>query len=131
MACLESPVRIIVGEALRLLITVEDGDTGELFDLSVFADLELEVKVADGDGDPALLAKSIGSGVTVLPQTGATLGQAEIAITTTDTSTTPWPAAPGNIGVFRYDVVGIDGAGERTILVPPSDFIVSPGVNLP
>lgn len=131
MACLESPVRILVGESLRLLITVEDGDTDDLFDLSVFFDIELEVKAADGDNDPALLAKSIGNGVMVLPQTGGTLGQAEIAIMTADTSTAPWPVAPGNIGVFRYDVVGVDAAGERTILVPPSDFIVSPGVNLP
>lgn len=133
MAFAESPQIIFLGESTVLLLTVVDDDTGDRFDLSTFAAIEWEVKAADGDADPALISKAIGSGITLRPQSGTTLGQAEIAIATADTTTAnpDWPAAPANVGVFRHDLIGIDGGGDRTVLVPPSDFTVNPGVNLP
>lgn len=129
---IEQPLALFLGESAVFLLTVTDRDTGQRLDLTTYTALEFQVKAADGDPDPALLSKNLVSGITLRPQSGTTLGQAEVAILTVDTTTNPdWPASPGNVGVFRYDLVGIDAGGDRDILVPPSDLTVKQVVNSP
>ena len=128
----EQPHTIYLGESAIFLLTVEDADSGERLDLSTYTDLQWEVKAAEGDADPPFLAKALGAGITLRLQSGTTLGQAELAIETSDTTTNPdWPSAPGNVGVFRYDLIGVTAAGNRDVLVAPSDFTVQPVVNTP
>ena len=127
----EQAQAIFLGESLVLLLTVTDQGTGDPFDLSTYTAIEFQVKASDGAADPPLISKSLGSGITLVG--GGTGGQAQVAINTSDTTTAnpEWPAAPGNVGTFRYDLVGIDGSGDRDVLIPPSNFRVKPVVNLP
>lgn len=125
----ESPLTIYVGQRRVYELTARDKDSGELLDLSIYSAMEFEVKAAEGDADPALIAKTLGAGIVVPTQTGSDIGKAQVTISTADTTTTPWPAAPNNVGVFRYDLIGIDGNGQRDVLIAPSDFVVEDLVN--
>ncbi len=126
------PQTIHLGESTTLLLTVLNDDDSRR-DLSTFIDIELQVKTLDGDADPPLISKAIGSGITLQTQSGSTIGLADVAIDTADTTTSNpnWPVSPDNTGTFRYDVWGLTAGGNRTLLVAPSNFIVKKVVNLP
>ncbi len=72
--------------------------------------IEVEVKVSQNGPDPALIRKTVGDGVTLLAQAGATLGQATVAFLGTDTDLTP--------GSYWLDVVHVR-AGVRTHVIGP------------
>lgn len=128
----EQNVSMFLGESLVLVLKVINQDTGAGEDLTAYQAIEFQVKAADGNADPPLLSKALTGGITLRAQSGDTLGQAEIAILTADTTTNPnWPDAPGNVGSFRYDVVGIQTGGDRDVIIPPSDWVVKQVVNLP
>lgn len=125
----EQPKTLYLTESRVFRLTVVQSSDGERKDLTGVG-LEFQIKAADGDADPPLVSKSVGSGITLLPQTGTTLGQADIEVLSTDTgpANASWPTAPPD-GVFRYDVVLIDTDTRRYYIVPPSDFHVRAVVN--
>jgi hypothetical protein len=82
--------------------------------------LELEVKTAAGAPDPALIRKTVGDGITLLAQSGGTLGQATVAIAGTETDLTP--------GTYWLDVVHVR-AGVRTHIIGPRAFQIASVVN--
>lgn len=111
------------GETIQKLLTV--ATDGELRDLTS-AGLELEVKALPGNADPALISLAIGSGIELRSQSGATLGQADITITSAQVD----GLAPG---VYWYDVVAIlpGTPAIRKYVVPPTKVIVAAVVNRP
>lgn len=111
---------IYSGEDKTFLITVIDS-AGNPTDLTPYTALEFEVKPQAGDPDPALISKTLGSGLTLLAQTGDTLGQAHLKISSVDTV--------GQSGTFECDLIGVDGAGDRQVLMPPSPFVIFNVVN--
>lgn len=115
------PLTVYAGDALPLRLTVTD-DADARVDLTGAA-IELEVKARIGGPDPAAIHKAIGSGITLLDQTSAdTRGQADIAITSTDTSLTP--------GLYWLDVV-LTLSGVRGHVIAPREFTVLGVVNQP
>jgi hypothetical protein len=116
------PLRLIAGESKRWIFTVVDLD-GRRSDLSSASAIEFQVKKADGDPDPALVAKALGTGITLLDQTSAaTRGQFQVDLGSSDTALAA--------GTYRYDVVVVV-SGRRHFVVEPSDFKVIAAVNLP
>ena len=122
MSCVNQQKTVFKGEYKLLVLTVTD-DEQDPVDLTAATALEFQVKTAVGAADPPLIGKAIGTGVTLRPQAGITLGQAEIEIQTSDTSA----LAPGT---YYYDVVLVL-AGKRYFVVPPSEFIIKGVINLP
>jgi hypothetical protein len=119
---LADPIRVNRSESLEWTLTVTD-DADAPVDLTG-SQIELEVKVARGDGDPAKIRKIIGAGVTLLAQTGDTLGMATIVIDSSDTEDkTAMPA-----GIYWLDVVRIAG-GKRKYVIPPLRFVLDEVVN--
>jgi hypothetical protein len=115
---------VLKGESRTFRLTVTQRSDGTRVDLTGTT-LEFQVKVKVGDGDPPLIAKAIGTGVTLLNQTmAATKGQADIALSPSDTATLA-------AGVYAYDVVLVLLGGERHYVVPPSEFVVRAVVNAP
>ena len=124
MATAQTPLDILKGESRTFRTTIRDS-TGALVDLSTATAIEFQVKDADGDSDPPLISKSIGSGITLVG--GGTGGQFDIALDPSDTSSSPDLA----IKTFRYDVVVVLSTGARHYVIPPSDFTVVAVVNQP
>ena len=122
MAC-EQPVKVSMGDDLVLTLTFRTESDEELMNLDTdVSAIELEIKAADGDADPALVSLSIGSGIVLLAQSGDTLGQAAATV----------PAASNTAlgaGVKRYDVVAVLTGGTRHHAVNPSDYEVLAVVN--
>lgn len=114
------PKTIFKGEDKTYRLTITDADN-ERVDITGFA-LQFEVKLDVGDADPAIISKTVGAGITILTQSGSTLGQATVEVDSADTS-------PLAVVVHKYDVVAVDLAGERHVVVPPSDFDVRDVVN--
>jgi hypothetical protein len=109
-----------IDRVLRLTVKkVEDASPQDL----TGATIELQIKTTAGAADPALLSKSVGAGITLLSQSGATLGQAEISITAAETQALL-------ARTYKYDVIAVIG-GKRRVLVPPSDFVLKELVNQP
>jgi len=108
------------GESKTLLLTISDSD-GVRLDITGFT-IEFQVKLKDGDADPPLISKSVGSGITILTQSGGTLGQATVKIDSADTTGL-------TAQKHRYDVIVIDLVGDRQVVVPPSNFWVKEVVN--
>jgi len=121
---------MILSETRVLAVTFTKQSDGSRLNLDTeVTAIEFQVKVAEGDADPPLIAKSLSGGIVKRTQSGATLGIADITIGSTDTTSSPWPAAPANIGAFRYDVVVVLTSGARHYAVAPTDFVVSAAVN--
>jgi hypothetical protein len=116
-----TPLAVYKGEDKNYTLTIVD-ENGDRVDITGFA-IEFEVKPKAGDPDPASIAKSVGSGIVLKPQTGDTLGQATISLDPADTSGL---AAL----VYKYDVVAVDGGGERHVVIPPSTFDLREVVNV-
>lgn len=120
MSCETRDEKIYAGESAKWLFTAYDRN-GDPVDLTG-ATIELEIKLNKGDADPALVHKEVGAGITVLAQSGATLGQFEAALVPNDTG--------ARSGMHYWDVVVVSG-GERWFVVPPSEFYIEPVVNRP
>lgn len=106
------------GDDVDMLLTVLDAD-GDPTSITGDA-IEVQVKqILDGP-DPAIISKSVGSGVTLLAQIGDTLGQAMVSFTGADTD-----IEQGN---YWIDVVHIR-AGKRTHVIGPRSFPVRAVVN--
>ncbi len=121
MSITTQPREIFKGEDKTYRLTIFDADLDPV-DISGFL-VEFEVKVNTGDEDPAVIEKSVGSGITILAQSGLTLGQAVIEIDPSDTSGI-------TALIYKYDVVTIDTTGERHVVIPPSNFVVKEVVNI-
>ena len=119
MIDLIGPIRVYRGDALDLRLTVTDG-TDQRVNLTG-VELELQVKPTLGGADPPTISKAVDSGIALLAQSGATLGQADIAFSSADLDITP--------GRYWLDVVR-DPTGARAHVVPPVEFTVRAAVNL-
>ncbi|HUS27550.1 MAG TPA: hypothetical protein VMZ53_03550 [Kofleriaceae bacterium] len=114
-----TPIELWKGESRTLTVTVVHPDTGFPVDLSAgtwqIDTLEFQIKSDVEAADPALVSKSLVGGITLLTQSGDTLGQAEIEIDPADTqSITP--------GVYKYDVVAVFTNAKRVFVIKPSDL---------
>ncbi len=126
----EAPVIDIVapptfwrGETRTLRLTVTD-DADARVDLTAATAIEFQIKSAPGAADPALVAKALGDGVTLLTQTGETIGQADIVIAQGDTTdATAMPA-----GVYWLDAVVVLG-GVRSLVQQPLQMFLRDTVN--
>lgn len=123
MACTE-PYKKFKGDTAVLLLKFTRTSDGEPMNLDTdVTDIQLQVKAADNDPDPALIDVSLlGGGIVKLTQSGDTLGHAHATIdATADAAMAP--------AVYRYDVVAILTSGARHHGVYPSDFIIAAVVN--
>lgn len=113
------PVSVYQGDTLDLVLSVSD-DAGLPIDLTTAA-IELQVKEAAGAPDPALIAKSVGSGIVLLDQV-TDKGKALCSFSSVDTAR----AAQ----TYAMDVVVQIGV-RRQHVVAPRPFAVLPVVNAP
>lgn len=113
-------ITIYKGNSKSWILTVKDS-TQSPIDITGYT-LEFQVKGAVDDADPALISKSVGSGITILTQSGATLGQAQIDVIPADTANL-------ETRVHYYDVVGVDGSSNRYHLIAPDKFEIRGVVN--
>jgi hypothetical protein len=123
MALAETPLALLAGETRTLAVTVTRRSTDAFVNLlTEVSAIELQVKAQDGDADPPLISKSVGSGIVIRdPQTGDDLGVCDITLDPADTASLS--------GVYRYDLVVTLTGGERLYGIRPSDFVVDPVVN--
>jgi len=113
------PVSPYQGDTLDLVLIVTD-DAGAPVILTG-ATIEVQVKTVVGAPDPPMIAKAIGSGVTLLDQSDpATQGRAAVAFSSSDTSVTPT--------AYAIDVV-VALNGKRQHVIAPRAFNVLPVVN--
>lgn len=84
--------------------------------------LEFEVKIHPGAVDPALIHKGLGTGVTVLTQSGTTLGQYTITLVPADFASTPG-------GTYWLDVCAVFVDTTRVYLVKPQQVFIKDVVN--
>lgn len=127
--CAVSPLVLWRGESRTILVTVTDPETGDRANLASGTfqadELEFEIKTAAGAPDPALISKSLANGgVSLLPQSGDTLGQAHVGIGPTD-------FAAIAAGIYSYDVVLVLATGARIYVVKPSELRLRNVVNNP
>ena len=122
----EQPLVMRAGNDFVRRLTFTDDNTGDLLNLDTdVTDIQLQVKAADGDADPPLIALSLlTTGIVALTQGGDTLGQADFTIPSASTAP-PWVTK-----IYRYDCVVILTSGERQHAVWPSDLDVRAVVNL-
>jgi len=117
MPCVEQPKLIWDGEHRTFRLRVTNQSDGSRVSLTGAA-VEFQVKESDGASDPALIALEVGTGITLEPQAGDTLGEALIDLTPTDLAA----LQAGGSRVLRYDVITLLASGKRYVVVPPSDF---------
>lgn len=112
------------GETREYVITVTvDGDEQ---DLTSATDIEMQLKTAPGVADPPLASLSIGSGITLRPQSGTTLGQADIVLPYN------WLTGAGTpAGTYYFDVCVIFPGPVRRYVVRPTKVYVRDVVNPP
>lgn len=109
------------GETVELLISVLDTD-GTALNLDT-ATSEMEFEIAEDVGLVPVVTLTYGSGITKLAQSGATLGQASIVITSANNDRDP--------ATYKYDLVLTLTGGARKFLVSPSDYRITEVVNQP
>lgn len=120
-----TPLELWRYESRTLTLTVVDPDTGFAVDISTgpwqVLELEFEIKTEIDGADPALVSKAIGTGITLLAQSGDTLGQAEIAIAPADVAMAA--------GTYYGDVWATFSGGRRSLVVLPFEITVLGVVN--
>lgn len=123
MSC-DNELRLYKGEYRAFRVTVYDSEEAPV-DLTGVTVIEFQIKPNAGDADLALvLSKSLaGGGITLEPQTGATLGQFVIQLD---------PADTGSIaaGAYTYDIVAVIDS-KRRYIVKPSAVRIYNVVNQP
>lgn len=120
MIDLFGPIEIERGDTFFWRFTVRD-DTGAAIDVTGY-EFEVEVKTEIDGPDPAVIAKTVGAGVTILAQTGDTLGQSDVLFTSADNTITS--------RLYWLDVVAIK-SGVRTHVVKPRPYTILGVVNGP
>lgn len=107
---------------LDFTVTVD----GERVDLTEATDLELQVKAAPGGADPPLVALTLGDGITLEVQSGATLGDGHAVI-----PSDAWDEVAG--GTYYWELVGVFPGTPpiRRYLQPVRKVILSEVVNPP
>jgi len=120
MANLRQDLQILRGISKTLRLTVEDED-GERVDLTG-ATVYFSVKVNVADA-AAVISKDSGtpSEITILTQSGDTLGQADIFLVPSDTS----GLSPIQ---HYYDVWVVLASGARHAVVPPASFYIEQAI---
>lgn len=113
-------IAILRGNDRTFKLTVKDS-TGTAVDITGYT-IEFQVKLLLDDLDPPLISKSVSSGITILTQTGSTLGQATIELTPSDTANLETKP-------HVFDVVVVDGNSKRFHVVAPDKFDVLGVVN--
>lgn len=121
MSVITQPITIFKGEDKTYTIRVVD-DAGDPVDISGFT-VEFEVKTAVGLADPASIAKAVGSGIVIAPDQVANKGEATLTIDPADTNTL-------TALIYKYDLIVIDGGGERQVVIAPSNFDLREVVNI-
>lgn len=104
--------RAFAGETIEQTLTVVDEDSGDRTDLTSAVSIAFKVRTTEGGADPALITLGIGTGVTLEPQSGLTIGQAKIVFTA--------PAA----GTYWYHAEVTMPGPKMFVAVPPTKFIV-------
>jgi len=84
--------------------------------------LEFEVKTRPGVADPGILHKAIGSGVTILTQSGVTLGQFTITFNPADFTAVV-------AGIYWMDIVAGFTDGTRYYVYAPTQMRIKDVVN--
>lgn len=120
MIDLIGPLRVPRGDYVKYRLTVTD-DEDERVDLTG-STIELQVKTALGAVDPPLIAKSIGSGITLLTQSGDTKGQADIVLLPADTNITS--------ALYYLDIVLVEAGTQRQHVIE-REFTIGGVVNPP
>lgn len=116
------PKTIYRRQTATFVLTVVD-ENGERFDLTG-STLYMRAKNKETDADPAIIALLTGTGITHRAQTGATLGQADIVMTSAQTALL---AAQANV----YDVWLQKPSSERSPIIPVSPLtVLTPVTNL-
>ena len=111
MSCSAS-ARAFAGETIEQTLTVVDVNTQDRVNLLSAVSIVFKLRTSEGGLDPALITLGLGSGVTLQPQSGDSLGQATIRYTA--------PAA----GTYWFHVE-VTMPGPRIFFpVPPTKLIV-------
>ena len=112
MITITGPIQLIRGDDYVFRITVTD-DTDARVDLTSAA-IQFQIRTAPGAAGAPAVAKSVGSGITVLDQTQPTTkGQADIAIDSADTAAAGVPA-----GVYWLDAVTVILSKRHHVIDP-------------
>lgn len=109
-------IRLAKGAHALITVTVYD-ETDTLVNLDNHS-MSFRVKVALGDVS-AVINKTVGSGITLLAQSGDTLGQAEVDITPAD-------IAALDPGLLVYEIRVVEPAPGSRIhsVIRPSDLVL-------
>ena len=122
MSCLfNQSLSVYQGNSRTLRVTVYD-ENGDLEDLTgSTAYFTVRQKVIS---TATVIAKvsTTPADITILPQTGDTLGQFDVNLVPADTNALPVDAP------FTYDVWVELASGDRYTVVPPSTFLILPAV---
>lgn len=118
------PLTVWRGEYYSWTYTVGRVDDGEAENLDSAVAIEFQVKATVGGADPPLLAKAIGTGITVEPQTGTTIGQFTLELSPTDTMALA-------AGEYWYDLVVLMPGNQRHYVRKPNRLTVKGVVNPP
>lgn len=116
-------LRIWRGEVKVWKFTIWQTLTETRQNLGVFDSIEFQIKSDIELANPPLVAKTTTDGVTVLSQSGSTLGQLEVLLLSSDTAGSGTP-----VGIYKYDLWGIIGTA-RYLLAKPADFVIEGVVN--
>ncbi len=100
-----STLTITQGDTYEFPVTVTDQVSGAPIDLTG-ASLYLTVKQRPSDADPGLCQLTIGQGITLLTQSGGTLGQANVRFSPAQTGAFPAPA------FLRWDLQYDNNGGD-------------------
>lgn len=117
MAVQRKEIRYLRGtdRTLRLTVFDENGDRLDITGATIWFHVKATI-----DAGSTVLEKITPTQITILAQTGATLGQADITIDDTDLTA----QAPG---LLVYDVM-IELGGVRQRVIKPANFILERGV---
>lgn len=122
MACLVAqPICIIRGTSQTFRITVFD-EANARVDLTG-STLYFTVALTAGGAAEISKISTTPTEILILAQTGATLGQADIFLVPTDTTSLP-------LGLHVYDVWLELVTGERHVIVGPDEFRIEVGVTV-
>lgn len=116
-------ISMFAGESRTLRITVTDEESEDPIDITTATSIELQVKKRPGDADPPLISKSLLSGISLLAQSGDTLGQADAVLEPSDTASLR--------GLYYWDVVVTISGSRQYVVAPTSKLTIGASVNQP
>lgn len=115
---IEGPLLIIRGDDIVYRLTVTD-DQDARVNLTG-ASIDFQIRITPGASGSPPIAKSVGSGITLLDQTSSTTkGQADIAIDSADTLAAGVPA-----GLYWLDVL-VTASGKRHHAIEPQELAIA------